>query len=184
MLPDKAIDLVNREFTAEAPNRLWVADATYIPTHEGSLYLAVVQDVFSRRIGGWQTNSRQRTELMQKALDQAASHRDVRGVIHHSDHGSQCTSIRFGERCQELGVLPSLGNVSDCYDNAMAESWFGTLEAELLQDRSFETRSEATRELRDYIDGFYNSQRLHSALGYLSPIQYTLRELHERRLAA
>ena len=178
----KSEDLVQRNFAAARANQLWVADATYIPTAEGTLYLAVVQDAFSRRIVGWETAKRQCAELMTSAVDHAAAGRDVRGVIHHSDHGSQYTSIAFGKRCEELGILPSLGSVGDCYDNAMAESWFGTLEAELLQERKFETRSEAVRELSDYIDGFYNPKRLHSGLGYVSPIRFEL--LASRTLAA
>ena len=131
-----APDLVDRNFTASKPNELWVADATYIPTWEGFLYLAVVLDVFSRRIVGWSMANHLRTELMLDALEMAVDQRRPQGVIHHSDQGSQYTSIAFGNRSRELGIRVSMGSVGDCFDNAMAESFFATLECELIDSYS------------------------------------------------
>jgi transposase InsO family protein len=125
----RAADLVRRHFCAETTNVLWVADATYIPTGEGFLYLAVVLDVFSRRIVGWAMSRHLYTELMLRALDMALLQRRHEGVILHSDQGCQYTSIAFGRRCRETGVQPSMGTAGDAYDNAMCESFFGTLEA-------------------------------------------------------
>ena len=135
-----APDLVQRHFAADAPNRLWVADATYVPTAEGFLYLAVVLDVFSRRIVGWAMSDHLYTELMLRALDMALMQRRPDGVIHHSDQGCQYTSIAFGRRCREAGVRLSMGTVADCFDNAMCESFFATLECELLACMRFATR--------------------------------------------
>jgi putative transposase len=128
-------DLVERRFYAERPNRLWVADATHIPTWSGFLYLAIVLDVFSRKIVGWAMETNLRTELMLAAIDMAITMRRPHGVIHHSDHGCQYTSYAFGKRCQEAGIMPSMGTVGDAYDNAMAESFFATLEREVLSRR-------------------------------------------------
>ncbi len=167
-----APDLVERNFTAAAPNCLWVADITYIPTRAGFLYLAVVLDVFSRRIVGWAMETYLRTELVLKALDMALEQRHALGVIHHSDQGSQYTSLAFGKRCELAGVRPSMGTVGDCFDNAMCESFFATLECELLNRRSFKTQVEARIAIFDFIEGWYNPHRRHSALDYLSPINY------------
>jgi putative transposase len=161
-----APDLVERNFTATAPNRLWVADITYIPTWAGFLYLAVVLDVFSRRIVGWAMETYLRTELVLKALDRALGQRRAAGVIHHSDQGSQYTSFAFGKRCAQAGVRPSMGSVGDCFDNAMCESFFATLECELLNRRSFKTQVEARLAVFDFIEGWYNPHRRHSALDY------------------
>jgi putative transposase len=161
-----APDLVERNFTATAPNRLWVADITYIPTWAGFLYLAVVLDVFSRRIVGWAMETYLRTELVLKALDMALGQRRAAGVIHHSDQGSQYTSFAFGKRCAQAGVRPSMGSVGDCFDNAMCESFFATLECELLNRRSFKTQVEARLAVFDFIEGWYNPHRRHSALDY------------------
>lgn len=167
-----APDLVERNFAAAAPNRLWVADITYIPTWAGFLYLAVVLDAFSRRIVGWAMETYLRTELVLSALDMALGQRRAAGVIHHSDQGSQYTSLAFGKRCEQAGVKPSMGSVGDCFDNAMCESFFATLECELLERRRFKTQVEARMAVFDFIEGWYNPGRRHSALGYLSPIQY------------
>jgi putative transposase len=167
-----APDLVGRTFTAERPNQLWVADVTYIPTWTGFLYLAVVLDVFSRRIVGWAMANHLRADLVLAALDMAIGQRRPNGVIHHSDQGSQYTSIAFGRRCEEAGVRPSMGSVGDAYDNAMAESFFATLECELLDRRSFRSQAEARMAVFSYIEGWYNPSRRHSALGYLSPVSY------------
>lgn len=167
-----APDLVERNFTALAPNRLWVADITYIPTWAGFLYLAVVLDVFSRRIVGWAMETYLRTELVLKALDMALGQRRPADVIHHSDQGCQYTSIAFGKRCEQAGVRPSMGSVGDCFDNAMCESFFATLECELLDRHRFKTQTEARMAVFDFIEGWYNPHRRHSALDYLSPINY------------
>jgi putative transposase len=167
-----APDLVERNFTAAGPNRLWVADITYIPTWAGFLYLAVVLDAFSRKTVGWAMETYLRTELVLKALDMALGRRRPAGVIHHSDQGSQYTSSAFGKRCREADVRPSMGSVGACFDNAMCESFFATLECELLNRRPFKTQVEARMAVFDFIEGWYNPHRRHSSLDYLSPINY------------
>lgn len=149
-----APDLVDRDFTAPAPDRLWVADITYIPTWAGFLYLAVVLDAWSRRVVGWAMASHLRTELVLEALNMAIEQRRPSQVVHHSDHGTQYTSIAFGQRCRELGVRPSMGSVGDCYDNAMCESFFATLECECLDRNRFQTKTEARMAVFDFIEGF------------------------------
>jgi putative transposase len=168
----QAPDLVDRNFTADKPNMLWVADVTYIPTWAGFLYLAVVLDAFSRRIVGWSMAATLHTQVVLDALDMALWQRRPSGVIHHSDQGSQYTSIEFGKRCREAGVRPSMGSVGDAYDNAMAESFFATLECELLDRRRFKNHAEARMAVFEFIEGFYNPRRRHSSLGYLSPIKF------------
>ena len=168
----QAPDLVERNFTAQAPDRLWVADITYIPTWAGFLYLAVVLDVFSRRIVGWSMATTLATQLVLDALNMALVTRRPRGVIHHSDQGSQYTSIEFGRRCRDAGVRPSMGSVGDAYDNAMCESFFATLECELLDRCRFRTQAEGRSAVFRFIEGFYNPRRRHSSIGYLSPIDY------------
>ncbi len=167
-----APDLVERDFTATAPDQLWVADITYVPTWTGFLYLAVVLDAFSRRVVGWAMANHLRADLVLAALDMAVGRRRPDGVIHHSDQGSQYTSVAFGKRCAEAGVRPSMGSVGDAYDNAMAESFFATLECELLDRRGFRSQAEARMAVFSYIEGWYNPSRRHSALGYLSPVSY------------
>ena len=168
----QAPDLVDRRFAADAPNTLWVADITYIPTWMGFLYLAVVLDVFSRRIVGWSMSTTLHVTVVLDALNMALTMRRPRGVIHHSDQGSQYTSIEFGNRCRRAGVRPSMGSVGDCYDNAMAESFFATLECELLDRSSFKTHAQARTAVFDFIEGFYNPRRRHSSLGYVSPVAF------------
>jgi putative transposase len=168
----QAPDLVDRNFTAQRPNLLWVADITYIPTWAGFLYLAVVLDACSRRIVGWSMATTLATRLVLDALNMALAMRRPKGVIHHSDQGSQYTSIEFGNRCREAGVRPSMGSVGDAYDNAMCESFFATLECELLDRRGFKTQVEARIAAFEFIEGFYNPRRRHSSIGYLSPIDY------------
>jgi putative transposase len=167
-----APDLVDRRFVAPGPNRLWVADITFIPTAAGFLYLAVVLDAWSRKIVGWAMANHLRAELVLDALEMAVGQRRPRDVIHHSDQGSQYTSLAFGKRCKEAGVRPSMGSVGDAYDNAMCESFFATLECELLDRRRFASQAEARIACFSFIEGFYNPVRLHSALGYRSPIVY------------
>jgi len=167
-----APDLVEREFTATGPDQLWVADITYVPTWAGFLYLAVVLDVWSRRIVGWAMDNHLRTELVLDALNMAVRQRQPSTVIHHSDQGCQYTSLSFGLRCREVGVRPSMGSVGDAYDNAMCESFFATLECELIDRRRFQSLVEARMAVFDFIEGFYNPRRLHSALDYQSPAEY------------
>ena len=170
-----APDLVRRDFVAAAPDRLWVADITYVPTWAGFLYLAVVLDVCTRRVVGWAMAEHLRTELVIEAVEMALWRRHPTGVIHHSDQGSQYTSLAFGQRLRDAGMHASMGSRGDCFDNAMAESFFATLECELLARQSFPTRNAARLALFDYIEGFYNTHRRHSALDYLSPIAYERR---------
>jgi len=165
-----APDLVGRNFTAPGPDQLWVADITYVPTGAGFLYLAVVLDAWSRRVIGWAMEAHLRTELVLAALDMAVQQRRPADVIHHSDQGCQYTSIAFGSRCREAGVRPSMGSVGDAYDNAMCESFFATLECELLDRQRFPTQADARRAVFDFIEGWYNPRRRHSALDYLSPV--------------
>ena len=176
--PPEVADLVERRFYADRPNRLWVADATYIPTWSGFLYLAIVLDVFSRKVVGWAMENHLRTELMLAAIDMAITMRRPAQVIHHSDHGCQYTSYAFGKRCREAGVMPSMGTVGDAYDNAMAESFFATLEREVLNRRRFKTQAEAQMAIFDWLEGWYNPHRRHSSLGYRSPVNYERHALH------
>ena len=167
-----APDLVRRVFAATAPNQLWVADITYVPTAAGFLYLAVVVDVFSRRVVGWAMRASLHTTVVLEALEMAATQRRPHAVIHHSDQGSQYAAFTFGQRCQTLGVRPSMGSRGDAYDNAMAESFFATLECELLAKHRFQSHVEARLAIFRYIEGWYNPHRRHSALGQRSPITF------------
>jgi putative transposase len=167
-----APDLVDRDFNAVGPDKLWVADITFVPTAKGFMYLAVVLDAWSRKIVGWSMANHLRTELVLEALEMAIGQRRPGDVIHHSDQGSQYTSLAFGGRCREAGVRPSMGSVGDAYDNAMCESFFATLECELLEHRRFASQAEAKMACFSFIEGWYNPVRLHSALGYRSPMAY------------
>jgi putative transposase len=163
-------DLVRRDFSPEAPDRLWVADITQHRTWAGWLYLAVVIDAFSRKVVGWSMADHLRTELVLDALDMAIWNRRPRkGLIHHSDQGCQYTSLTFGRRLREAGLVGSMGSVGDAYDNAVAEAFFATLQCELLDRQSWPTRRRLQSAVFDYIEGFYNRRRRHSTLGYLSP---------------
>jgi putative transposase len=170
-----APDLVERNFTVEGRDRLWVADITYIPTWSGFLYLAVVLDAWSRRVVGWSMAVHLRTELVLEALNMALWQRRPGEVIHHSDQGTQYTSIAFGLRCRDAGVRPSMGSVGDCFDNALCESFFATLECELLDRRKFKTQAEARHAVFEFVESWYNPRRRHSALGYLSPAEFEKR---------
>lgn len=168
-----ADDLVDRDFQPAGPNELWCADIKYVRTWQGWLYLAAVMDCYSRRIVGWSMRTDLEAELVVDALEMAITRRRPHaGLVHHSDQGSQYVSLRFGERCRELGIHRSMGSKGDCFDNAVAESFFATLEKDLLRRRSFATRQEARTAVFDYIEAFYNPVRLHSTLGYRSPIEY------------
>lgn len=167
-----APDLVQRRFQASGPNQLWVADITYVPTASGTLYLAVVLDVWSRRIVGWAMATHLRTSLVLAALEMAVAQRRPTAVIHHSDQGCQYTSIEFGRRCRAAQVRPSMGSVGDCYDNALCESFFATLECELLARVPLPTPPAARTAVFDFIEGWYNPTRRHSSLDYVSPIAF------------
>lgn len=171
----RAPDLVDRDFNADGPNKLWVADITYIRTWAGFIYLAIVLDTWSRRVVGWAMSTSLHTQVVLDALDMAVDQRRPDAVVHHSDQGCQYTSIAFGNRCKEMGVRPSMGSVGDCYDNALCESFFATLECELLDRTTFPTHAVARREVFSFIEGWYNPRRLHSALDYLSPLEFERR---------
>ncbi len=166
-------DLVNRDFHPAGADRLWVADITELPTRQGRCYLAAVTDAWSRRVVGWSTAAHMRAELVTAALDMAVTRRRPgTDLIHHSDHGSQYTSLAFGRRLLESGIAASMGSIGDCYDNAMAESFFATLETELIDRSDWATPAAARAAVFEYIEVFYNRIRRHSSLGNLSPEQY------------
>lgn len=174
-------DLVQRQFTVTLPNRLWVSDMTQHPTAEGWLYLAVVIDAFSRMVVGWSMGYRQTAELVIDAVTMAVGkRRPITGVIHHSDHGSQYTSLAFGHRLVSAGIVGSMGTVGDALDNAVAESFFATLQTELLDRQAWRSRSALRTAIFEYIEVFYNRRRRHSTLGQLSPIGYE-RQWRERQ---
>jgi putative transposase len=175
---ESAADLVNRQFTAAAPNRLWLTDITEHPTAEGKLYCAAVMDVYSRPIVGWSIAPHIRTELVLDALGMAVLRRtptDATTIL-HSDHGSQYTSWAFGQRHQKAGLLGSMGSVGDCYDNAMMESFWGTLQLEVLDRRKWNSRTELANAIFEWIECWYNPTRRHSSLGMLSPVDF--KKLH------
>jgi putative transposase len=178
-----ALDLVQRDFSPQAANQLWVADITYVPSREGWLYLAVVVDCYSRRVVGWSMREDLQAQLVVDALEMAlARRRPERGLIHHSDRGSQYVSLRFGRRCHEVGIELSLA--ASGYDNAVSESFFASYKKELVHRASFQTRQQARSATFEYVEGFYNSIRLHSRLGYRSPSEYERISTEERAEAA
>jgi transposase InsO family protein len=167
---------VQRHFDPLAPDRLWLADITYLPTGEGWLYLAAVPDACSRRVVGWAMAAHLRTELVLDALDLALrQRRPAAGLVHHSGRGCQYTSVAFGRRLAESGLGPSLSRTGDCFDNAVAESFFATLQRDLVDRPArapWPTRAAARQAIFDYVEVFYNRRRRHSTLGYLSPAAY------------
>jgi putative transposase len=169
-----APDLLRREFVAAQPNKVWLADITYIPTQEGFLYLAFILDAHSRKIVGWSMDSHMKTELVVDALQMAVWRRKPSaGLVHHSDRGTQYTAISFGKRLEEVGIVASMGRTGSALDNAMAESFVATLKSELLVHRGhFPDREVARSATFEYLEGFYNRRRLHSALSYRSPADY------------
>jgi putative transposase len=168
-----APDLVNRNFAPPEPDRLWVADITYLPTRAGFCYLAAIVDTWSRRVVGWSVAEQARTELVTAALDMALTRRHpAPGLVHHSDRGTQYTSLAFGRRLREAGIAASMGSRGDCYDNALAESFFATLEVELIDRSDWASEAEARAAVFEYLEVFYNRIRRHSSIGYLSPATY------------
>jgi putative transposase len=167
-------DLVKRDFTASAPNRLWVTDLTLIDTGEGPLWLSSIRDAFSRRIVAWHTSPRADAELVCTALEYALASRDYEEgtLIHHADHGSQYTSIKLTTRLLKAGIKASMGTVGDSFDNALAENFWSVLKTECVRRTSFPTRADADLALFEYIDGFYNTRRIQKRLGWLSPDEY------------
>jgi len=175
-----ADDLLDRDFTATAPNQRWVADITYLRTWEGWLYLVAVQDLYSRRIVGWSVADHMRTELVVDALQMALQRRrPERGLTFHTDQGSQFVALQFGQKARAAGIAQSMGSRGDCYDNAVAESFFATLKKELVHRQSWPTKHELRLELFDYIEAFYNSRRRHSTNGGLSPAQFEMINLSQ-----
>lgn len=181
-LPAVFEDRVQRRFTANGPDQLWVTDITQHRTAEGWVYCAAVIDVYSRRCVGWSIADHLRTELVIDALDMARWRRHPTGTIVHSDRGTQYTSWLFGTRMREAGLLGSMGKVASAFDNALMESFWGSMQIELLDRRAWQTRAELATTMFDWIEAFYNPTRRHSALGYLSPIDYET--LHAQHPAA
>ncbi|MGW7671557.1 IS3 family transposase, partial [Streptomyces sp. NPDC054775] len=171
---DPAPDLVKRNFTAAAPNRLWVTDLTMIPTTEGPLWLSAIPDAFSRRVVAWETSARADADLVLTTLEYALASREVTPgeLVHHADHGCQYTSIKLTTRLVRAGIQASMGSVGDSFDNALAENMWMLVKTEGIRGRVFATRAEANLALFEYIDGFYNPRRIQKRLGYLSPIEY------------
>jgi putative transposase len=179
-----AEDLLKRNFAATEVDRVWVADITYVATAEGFLYLAFILDVHSRRIVGWAMESHLRTELVVDALQMAVWRRKpAPGLVHHSDQGVQYTALSFSERLREVGITPSMGRTGSALDNAMAESFVSTLKAELVSNLEFPTRQAAKTAIFEYLETFYNTRRLHSSLGYMSPADFEEDRIGEANVA-
>ena len=171
-----APNLLNREFDVALPNTAWVTDVTYVWTLQGWLYLAAILDLCSRRVVGWATSAHNDRQLALDALECAKSaRRPSPGLLHHSDRGSVYASGDYRDALTLFAMVPSMSRKGDCWDNAVAESFFATIKGEMIDHESFESRAEATAAIADYIDGFYNVHRLHSSIGYLSPIEFELR---------
>jgi putative transposase len=179
-----AEDLLKRNFAATEVDRVWVADITYVATAEGFLYLAFILDVHSRHIVGWAMESHLRTELVVDALQMAVWRRKpAPGLVHHSDQGVQYTALSFSERLREVGITPSMGRTGSALDNAMAESFVSTLKAELVSNLEFPTRQAAKTAIFEYLETFYNTRRLHSSLGYMSPADFEEDRIGEANVA-
>jgi putative transposase len=179
-----AADLLKRNFTAEAPDRVWAADITYVHTQESFLYLAFILDVYSRKVVGWSMASHLRTELVVDALEMALWRRSPdAGLIHHTDRGAQYTALSFGKKLEEAGIVPSMGRVGSALDNAICESFVASLKCELLHRHRFISREAARTAIFEYIEGFYNRVRRHSSLGYLSPSDYEQATMKEVTVA-
>ncbi|WNS76341.1 IS3 family transposase [Bacillus sp. DTU_2020_1000418_1_SI_GHA_SEK_038] len=164
---------LNQNFTTSAPNKVWVADITYIPCGEGRLYLASILDLFTREIVGWRLYGHMETQLVLDALNDAyQAKKPDEGLLHHSDRGTQYASKDYREKLQEYGMEASMSRTGNCYDNACAESFFSLLKKELIQGRRFQTKKQAYTEIFRYIEFFYNRKRIHGSIGYLSPVEY------------
>jgi putative transposase len=189
-MPDPAAppapDLVRRRFQADRPNQLWLADITYLPTHQGWLFLAAVVDMFSRRVVGWSMRDDLRAELVVDAVSMAVRRRRPEpGLVHHSDRGSQYTSLACGRTLRESGLVASMGARGDAFDNAACESFIATIKSELINRRSWPSRDQARLAVFEYIETFYNPRRRHSALGYHSPIEFeNMMQLRKEESAA
>jgi putative transposase len=180
-----APDLVRRDFSATAPNELWVADITYVPTWEGWLFLAVVTDVFTKRIVGWSMRDDICADIVVDALGMAATMQQPGPeLVHHSDRGAQYRSLALGKTLRETGIMQSMGSRGDAYDNAEAESVMSTIKNELVNRHRFKTRDEARLAVFSFIEGFYNPHRRHSSLGYRSPMEYEKMWAEDAELAA
>ena len=168
-----ALNLLNRDFHAEEPNRKWVTDITSIPTKQGWLYLAVILDLYSRMVVGWSMSGNCDGKLVEHALEHAlARRRPGAGLLHHSDRGSQYTAHAYQAHLQRYGIQPSMSRKGNCWDNAVMESFFGTLKDECVRDTFYSSYDEARSEIFVYIEAYYNRIRRHSTLGYMSPLQY------------
>ena len=183
-LRQAAPDLVERNFSSQQPDRLWVADITYVRSREGFVYLAFILDVCTRRVVGWSMATHLRTEIVVDALQMAiARGKPSPGLVHHSDRVVQYTSLSFSKRLEDEGLLPSMGRVGSAHDNALAESFVATLKTELLYRNAWPTRQAVRTAIFEYIEGFYNTRRRHSALGYLSPAEFEEVRLVEEDVA-
>jgi putative transposase len=179
-----AEDLLKRDFRATELDRVWVADITYVASAEGFLYLAFILDVYSRKVVGWAMDNHLRTELVVDALQMAVWRRKpAPGLVHHSDQGVQYTALSFSERLKEVGIKPSMGRTGSALDNAMAESFVSTLKAELVGNLEFPSRQAAKTAIYEYLETFYNTRRLHSALGYKSPADFEEDRIGEANVA-
>jgi putative transposase len=179
-----AEDLLKRDFVATEVDKVWVADITYVHTAEGFLYLVFILDVYSRKVVGWAMEDHLRTELVVDALQMAVRRRKpAPGLVHHSDQGVQYTALSFSERLREVGISPSMGKIGSALDNAMAESFVSTLKAELVSRMKFPTRQAAKTAIFEYLETFYNTRRLHSALGYRSPSEFEEDRIGEANVA-
>jgi putative transposase len=171
-----APNILNRDFNVAQPNTAWVTDVTYVWTHQGWLYLAAILDLCSRRVVGWATSANNDRQLALQALERAKTSRRPRpGLLHHSDRGSVYASLDYRDALSSYAMTPSMSRKGDCWDNAVAESFFATIKGELLDHKTFETRAEVTAAIADYVDAFYNVHRLHSSIGYVSPIEFEMR---------
>ncbi len=168
--------MLKRRFDPDAPNAVWVTDVTYVWTDEGWLYLAVMLDLFARKVIAWATSDRNDTSLALVALQTALrARRPPAGLVHHSDRGSPYASEDYRRALKSAGIIASMSRTGDCWDNSVAESFFATIKAELIDESRFATRATCAAAIGDYIDTFYNPQRRHSYLDYLSPIEFELR---------
>jgi transposase InsO family protein len=183
-----APNVLNRDFTVALPNRAWVTDVTYVWTRQGWLYLAVILDLCSRRVVGWAASATNDRQLALDALARAhQARRPLGGLLHHSDRGSTYASGDYRNALTDLGMIASMSRKGDCWDNAVAESFFATIKGEMIDHELFDTRPEAIAKIADYIDTFYNVYRMHSSIGYVSPIEFELKlhlELKSVREAA